>query len=68
MCVGYSFTDSLFTFASALGTVGLSRGVDFQSANNLILWTSILGMYFGRLEIIVIFTAISRGIKDIKNK
>ncbi|MGM9971983.1 MAG: TrkH family potassium uptake protein [Anaeroplasmataceae bacterium] len=64
-CCGYPLEDSMFTFASALGTVGLSSGVDFITASPVILWTSIFGMFFGRLEIIVIFIAFSRLKKEV---
>lgn len=54
----YSLQDSLFEFASALGTVGLSVGITSPLAPPIILWTEILGMLFGRLEIWVIIIAI----------
>ncbi len=65
---GYSITDSLFEFASALGTVGLSVGITGYSAPGLILWTSTIGMFLGRLEFYVIFVAIARVIADSKPK
>ncbi|MBU1141346.1 MAG: TrkH family potassium uptake protein, partial [Firmicutes bacterium] len=37
---GFSIRDSLFEFASALGTVGLSVGITGYTAHPLILWTS----------------------------
>ncbi len=61
----YPLLDSIFTFASCLGTVGLAYGkVDFIVANNTILWSSTIAMFLGRLEIIVIFVAIARNIKE----
>ena len=54
----YSLQDSLFEFASALGTVGLSIGITSPMAPPIILWTEILGMMFGRLEIWVIIIAV----------
>lgn len=68
MCFGYSITDSMFEFSSALGTVGLSIGVVTYSSNPVILITSIVGMYLGRLEFIVVFIAIAQVVKNIKNK
>ncbi|MBE0700742.1 MAG: TrkH family potassium uptake protein [Acholeplasmataceae bacterium] len=65
---GYSLRDSLFEFASALGTVGLSVGITGYHANPLILWTGTFGMFFGRLEFFVIFIAISRVVHDIGAK
>ena len=52
---GYSFESSMFEFASCLSTVGLSVGIINITSNNIILWTGILGMFFGRLEIFVVF-------------
>jgi len=57
---GNSIFESLFEFASALGTVGLSVGITGYHASNSILWTAILGMFFGRLEFYVIFVAIAK--------
>ncbi len=57
---GNGIFESLFEFASALGTVGLSVGITGYHASNSILWTAILGMFFGRLEFYVIFVAIAK--------
>ena len=57
---GHSIRDSLFEFASALGTVGLSVGVTGAHAPNGILWTAIVGMFLGRLEFYVVFIAIAK--------
>jgi trk system potassium uptake protein len=65
---GYSLEDSLFEFASALGTVGLSVGITGYNAHPLILWTSSLGMFLGRLEFYVIFIAISKMFIDLTRK
>lgn len=67
-CYGYSVEDSMFEFASSLSTVGLSVGITGYSANSVILWTSIIGMFMGRLEIIVIFNALSKIKKDVTSK
>jgi trk system potassium uptake protein TrkH len=63
---GFNITDSLFEFASALGTVGLSVGITGFGAPNAILWTSTIGMFLGRLEFYVIFVAIARIGNDLK--
>ncbi len=63
---GYSLMESLFEFASALGTVGLSVGITGYHAPALIHWTSIIGMFMGRLEFFVIFVAIARISTDVK--
>jgi len=68
MLYGHSFENSLFEFASALGTVGLSVGILNASAPNFILWTGIFGMFLGRLEFYVIFIAISKVALDITHK
>lgn len=65
---GYSLQDSMFEFSSAISTVGLSLGITSYSASPVILWTATVGMFLGRLEIMVVFEAILRGIKDIRNK
>ena len=51
---GISIKDSLFEFASALGTVGLPVGVTDQEASPVVLWTGIIGMFLGRLESFVV--------------
>ena len=38
--------NSLFEFASVLGTVGLSVGITGYHAHPIILWTSAAGMFF----------------------
>jgi len=52
---GYSLQDSLFEFASALSTVGLSVGVTAPTTPPPVLWTETCGMFLGRLEIVVVF-------------
>ena len=65
---GYSLQDSMFEFSSAISTVGLSVGITNYHASGMILWTAIIGMFLGRLELMVVFEAILRGYKDIKGK
>jgi len=62
---GFSLRDSLFEFASALGTVGLSVGVTSADAPGLVLWTETVGMFLGRLEFFVIFTAMAKLALDV---
>ena len=52
---GHPLADSLFEFASSLGTVGLSVGVTSSEAADGQLWIQIVGMLLGRLEFFVIF-------------
>lgn len=65
---GYSLQDSMFEFSSAISTVGLSVGITNYYASKVVLWTAIIGMFLGRLEIMVIFKAILRVTRDFKNK
>ena len=62
---GYSLQESMFEFASSLGTVGLSVGITNANTSSIILWTEIAGMFLGRLEFFVIFFAVIKIIKDI---
>lgn len=57
-CCGYSLQDSMFEFASAIGTVGLSIGVTLPTMPDAALWAETLAMFLGRLEFIVIFVSI----------
>lgn len=68
MLHGHSFENSLFEFASTIGTVGLSVGILNASAPNVLLWTGTFGMFLGRLEFYVIFIAISKVVLDITHK
>jgi len=65
---GYSLQDSLFEFASALGTVGLSIGLISYNSPPLILWTTNIGMFMGRLEFYVVFVAIAKIFMDITRR
>ena len=58
----------MFEFSSSLSTVGLSVGIVGYSAHPIILWTSTIGMFIGRLEIIIVFHVIIRVLYDIKKK
>jgi len=46
--------------------VGLSVGITNPDLPVGVIWTLILGMFLGRLEILVVFFAIARIIKDFK--
>lgn len=56
--------NALFEFASVLGTVGLSVGITGYDAHPIILWTSSVGMFLGRLEFYVFFIAIAKLFMD----
>ena len=55
---GYSLGDSLFEFASAIGTVGLSVGVTSAQMSDVALWAEMLAMFLGRLEFIVVIVSL----------
>jgi trk system potassium uptake protein TrkH len=64
---GSSLRDSLFEFASAEGTVGLSVGVTSASSPPVVLWVETVGMFLGRLEFLVVIVAIGRLAIDMKD-
>ena len=55
---GYRLDDSLFEFASALGTVGLSMGITSPRMADAALWAEIIAMFFGRLEFMVVIVSL----------
>jgi trk system potassium uptake protein TrkH len=61
---GYSLSDSLFEFASAMGTVGLSVGVSSPHMPLAGMWAEIFAMFLGRLELIVVFVSLFKLCKD----
>jgi trk system potassium uptake protein len=63
-----SFQDALFEYASALGTVGLSVGITGYNAHPVILWTSTISMFLGRLEFYVVFIAFVKMTGDISKR
>ncbi|MDO4199085.1 MAG: TrkH family potassium uptake protein [Erysipelotrichaceae bacterium] len=65
---GNSLGDSMLEFSSALSTVGLSVGITNFNAPGVILWTAIIAMFFGRLEVMIIFKAIMKIGTDINQR
>ncbi|MBE9211893.1 TrkH family potassium uptake protein [Plectonema cf. radiosum LEGE 06105] len=63
---GYSLQESLFEYASAMGTVGLSVGVTAADAAPGLLWAEILGMFLGRLEFFTVFVGVVRLLRDTR--
>jgi trk system potassium uptake protein TrkH len=63
---GYPIKESLFEFASSIGTVGLSVGITSPDTPRVVMWTQSIGMFMGRLEIFVIFFAMIKFVKDLK--
>jgi len=61
---GYSLGDSLFEFASAIGTVGLSVGVTSAKMPDAALWAEILAMFLGRLEFVVVIVGLLKLVRD----
>jgi trk/ktr system potassium uptake protein len=65
LCIsGYRLGNSLFEFASAIGTVGLSVGVTSPQMPDVALWAEIFGMFLGRLEFIVVIVSLLKLGKD----
>ena len=62
---GYPLDQSLFEYASAQGTVGLSVGVTAPDAPLGVLWTQIAGMFLGRLEFFVVFVGMVKIARDL---
>jgi trk system potassium uptake protein TrkH len=62
---GYTLKESLFEFASTMGTVGLSVGITVADAPSGILWTQIVGMLLGRLEFFTIIIGVIKLVQDV---
>ena len=62
---GYPLGASLFEFASALGTVGLSIGITAPDAPAGILWLETCAMLLGRLEFFTVIIGLIRLGRDI---
>ena len=65
MLYGYSMRDSLFEFASTVGTVGLSVGVTSPNMPVPLLWFQSLGMILGRLEFFTVIIGLIKLFKDV---
>ncbi len=63
---GYSFIDSLFTVASALGTVGLAPSIVNKSMQWWIKLLLSIDMFLGRLEILPVVAVVAHGIEGVK--
>lgn len=61
---GFSLSESLFEYASTLGTVGLSVDVVSLSMSGLSTWVMTIGMFLGRLEFMVIIVAFLKVFRD----
>ena len=65
MSYGFDFRDSIFEFASALGTVGASIGLTSPGLPGGVLWTMTAGMFLGRLEIFIVLAGLSKLFRDM---
>ncbi len=63
-----TLTETMFEFASSLGTVGLSVGLTGPAANPATLIIEIFGMILGRLEIFAVIMGIYAIFQQIKIK
>lgn len=65
---GVAFESALFEFASALGGVGFSVGVISPTASFGVLLITTIGMFMGRLDLIVVFVALGKIGSDISRR
>ncbi|MDK2886762.1 MAG: trk/ktr system potassium uptake protein [Thermosipho sp. (in: thermotogales)] len=65
---GYSLTESMFEFSSAMNAVGLSVGVTSPTMPLGAMWTLTIAMFTGRLEFLVIIYAITKLVFDLYDK
>ena len=68
MPAGVTFGDAFYEVASAMSGTGLSSGVTYASQHVGVLWVLSVVMFLGRLEIIVVYYAGSRVVRDIFRK
>lgn len=67
LLLGVEFRDVLFEFASSLATIGLTIGITGPTTAPGILIVETVGMFLGRLELIVIFVGLGKMIADLKD-
>lgn len=63
---GFGIGESLFEFASALGTVGISIGVTSAAMPDTALWAETLAMFLGRLEFVVVIISLIKLGRDCR--
>ncbi|MBF0407515.1 MAG: TrkH family potassium uptake protein [Candidatus Riflebacteria bacterium] len=63
---GFSVSDSMFEFASAIGTAGLTIGVTSAQMPDIALWGLTFAMFLGRLEFFVVFISIIKIFRDTR--
>lgn len=64
--MGNTVLHSMFEFASALSTGGLSSGITSPTASPQVLWVLLAGMFLGRLEFFIIIYVIVKALTDVK--
>ncbi|MEM6529758.1 MAG: potassium transporter TrkG, partial [Chloroflexota bacterium] len=64
---GYPIGDSLFEFASAIGTVGLSVGITSPDMPLSAMWVMSLAMLLGRLEFYAVVIGIAKLVMDTRD-
>ena len=65
---GATLSESMFEFASSLGTVGLSIGLTGPTTDGGTLIVQMVGMILGRLEIFIVLIGIYSGTSTIRYK
>lgn len=64
----HKFLDSWVDFTSALGNIGLSSGITSYATPDRILWINTIGMFLGRLEIVVVILAGMKVLSNVKRR
>ncbi len=67
LLMGVGLREALFEFASSLATVGLSIGVTGPATTSGILVVETIGMFLGRLELMVVFVGLGKMLGDTRN-
>ncbi|MGD8398779.1 MAG: TrkH family potassium uptake protein [Anaerolineae bacterium] len=62
---GHTVGASLFEFASALSTVGITAGLTTPATPPPILWTEMAAMFLGRLEFFAVAVGLARLLRDV---
>lgn len=65
---GMEFTEAMFSFACSLTGGGVSQAVDMVSAGTIVKITSMVGMYLGRLEVVLVLTLIVKSITRLRKR
>ena len=63
---GYDIQKSFFEVSSAIGSAGVTIGIASQTAPLGVMWTLIVDMFIGRLEIYIVIIGIAEIVRRIK--